>query len=157
MNDQPSNAERSLALLASIDRRLAEQTVLLRRLVGPLVATDEQLDGDKGDFVVPFDPRGWRGESCKGRRLSECPPEYLDALAKGFDGGAWKKRQDGDEKKAGWAELDAARCRGWATRLRDGWLPQEAPVEAPPAGGNPFARRPAVPAAPPPMDDADDF
>ena len=91
-NDEPTNAERSLALLASIDRRMSETNRLLRRMVGPDVATDEELDGDRGDPVVKFDPdRIWKGESHTGDHFSRCPVAYLDALAMGFDGSAWKK------------------------------------------------------------------
>ena len=142
-----SHTEKVIALLASIDRRLSEQNKLLRRFVGPDVATDEELDGQHGDPVVKYDPdRIWKGEPHAGKHFSECPPEYLDALAKACDSRAWVKRRDGEEKAASFSEADAARARGWAARLRKGWVRPPPPLPT----GNPFAKKP------PPADPNDD-
>jgi hypothetical protein len=84
------------------------------------VADDRDLDGEHGDPTVKFDPRGWTGESFKGRRYSETAPEFLDLLADALAFFAQKKAQT-EPKKAGWDKLDAARARGWAARLRAGW------------------------------------
>jgi hypothetical protein len=77
------------------------------------------LDGKYGDPEVRAkDPRDWTGEPMKGRRFSECPPEYLDMLASRFDFFAGRET---DEKKARYNRLDAGRARGWAARKRNGW------------------------------------
>lgn len=102
------------------------------------VATDGDLDGPHGDPVVKKDPKRWPAEngSYVGCRFSECPADYLEAMA-GLN--EWKAQQDerkgtdDDKRKAKFNRLDAARARGWAQRVRDGY---KAPVrsEQPPAG-----------------------
>lgn len=106
---------RVIALLESIDlslRILAKREPERSRGV-------VDLDGKYGNPVIRAkDPRDWQGESMKGRRLSECPPEYLDLVAERCDYFASK---ESDQKKQGYALLDAQRARGWAARLRSGW------------------------------------
>lgn len=99
------------------------------------VAPDSDLDSQWGDEEIRKDPpRDWSGDSYKGRRMSECPPEYLDALAGYFDWKAGKEAEDAatltdaDEaakksKYSGYSRKSAARARGWAARLRSGWKP----------------------------------
>ncbi len=114
----------TLALLTRI-------AVAVEALAGQ-IRTDPpvSLDGPHGDPVVKAkDPRDWAGEIQAGKRLSECPPAYLDLLADRYDFFARKNADDGDERKAGYARTDAARCRGWAARLRAGWTAPAAPVE----------------------------
>ncbi len=82
------------------------------------VATDAELDGRYGDPKVFGDPKRWieqGGESFKGRAFSECPPDYLDALAEMSDYFAGRET---DEKKKGYKLKDAKFARGWARRLR---------------------------------------
>lgn len=92
---------------------------------GEPIAPDSDLDGKHGDPTIKFDPREkyWTGASCVGLRYSECPEEYLLAMAKYQDACAYMKRKDGNEDKAKYNERDAARARGWAKRLRSGWRP----------------------------------
>lgn len=96
---------------------------------GGRVASDDDLDSDRGDPTIRFDPKPkyWPGASFVGYRFSEVPdPAYLDAMAKYLDACAYmagqsaKKGQDVEknEKSARFKALDAARARGWAARLR---------------------------------------
>jgi hypothetical protein len=124
----PSNAERSLALLTRLvelgEKSLAAQLEglrLIRKLLPPeppRVATDEELDDTRGDPFVKVQLRQWKGQNFKGRRFSECSPEFLGVLADFFMWAAAKKREEGDAKLASYNELDAARARGWARRIR---------------------------------------
>lgn len=90
---------------------------------GPSVASDADLDGQYGNEPYRFDPKEkyWEGDSFIGCRPSECSVDYLDAQAKYLDACAFMARKNGDDKKAGYKEKDAARARGWAKRLRGGW------------------------------------
>ena len=106
---------------------LRKQTALLEQIAlalctnAPRSATvpDSLLSGQYGDPVVKAkDPRDWTGEPMKGRKFSECPPEYLDMLAERYDYFASKET---DQVKSGYAVKDAQRARGWAARLRAGW------------------------------------
>lgn len=85
---------------------------------GGEVATDEELDGRYGDPKVFSDPKRWidqGGESYKGRQFSECPAEYLDALAEMC---VYFAGRETDEKKRGYKLKDAKFARGWARRNR---------------------------------------
>src|SRR5262245_4011150 len=107
----------SLALLRSIDaslRRIADK-------LDPQPVNDRICDGKYGDPEVrQTDPRDWTGDSMKGRRFSECPPEYLDLLAERFDYFASKEE---DTTKQKYNLLDAQRARAWAARVRNGYRP----------------------------------
>lgn len=100
----------------------------------PTVAPDRDLDGQWGDPEVKArDPRDWTGPTMKGKRFSECPPEYLDMVAERLDyfTAQNKGETEEDQKKIRYQRLDAARARGWAKRLRSGWKPTaSAPVWA---------------------------
>lgn len=96
------------------------------------VATS-QLDSEKGDPSIPFDPRGWRGDSFKGRRFSEAPPEFLDMLASFFTFSA-NNPKEGKEQYAGSDRFKASLALGWAYRKRIGG------AVAPPARNNGGAR-----------------
>lgn len=94
------------------------------------VAPDHDLDGQYGDPLVKKDPKRWDASqgSYAGCHYSECPPEYLDVVAEFKDWQAMmdeKKGTEDDKRKAHFNRLDAARARGWAQRLRDGY---QAPV-----------------------------
>lgn len=103
---------------------------------GPRVASDSDLDGEWGDKEIRKDPKRWKGDSYAGKRWSEAPPEYLDALAGYLDWMAAKKREDAKAetneeeaakltKYADFDEEDAARVRGWARRKRAAQAPAE--------------------------------
>lgn len=112
---------------------MRKQTALLERILAAVSGgqtaapsvPDRILDGPHGDpDVRQKDPRDWAGDTMKGKRFSECPADYLDLLAERYDYFAGRET---DEKKAGYNRLDAQRARGWAARLRGGWV---APVRS---------------------------
>lgn len=119
----------TLNLLRSIDSSLKS----LLALQGGARQTERvDLDGPHGDPIVKAkDPRDWTGEPMKGRHFSQCPPDYLDMIAERFDYFAGK---EDDAKKAKYNRLDAVRARGWAQRLRSGFVPSSAPANAPDEG-----------------------
>ncbi len=87
------------------------------------VASERELDGQYGNPTVKRDPARWKGESFEGHLLSECSPEFLDAFAEFKDFCADNPRDGDDPKWARYARKDAALARGWARRLRSGWVP----------------------------------
>lgn len=91
---------------------------------GPEVASDADLDGPRGNPEVRFSPRRWSGADHKGRRFSDCEPEFLDMLAEAYEWFAQRDDESGAVDKNGtpksrWSRLDASRARGWAARLRN--------------------------------------
>lgn len=107
---------------------------------GGEVASDRDLDSEHGNFVVKRDPKNWPGESCAGRRLSECPADFLDMLASLKDWQAGKNDEEGTEEKkkyAGYDRRDAGRCRGWSQRIRNGWKSDKPARAAAGGGGGP--------------------
>ena len=122
----------AIDLLKSIDASL--KTLVRRLPPAPAqggggscaVASDADLDGKYGDPEVKAkDPRDWLGPTMKGRRFSECPPDYLDMVASRLDYFAERADEDGKTATNGkpvghYNRLDAARARGWAKRIRDG-------------------------------------
>jgi hypothetical protein len=119
--------ERSAAALEGIRleaRRIADA---LERL-SPPPAPRVDLDDAKGNPVVRFDPRDWKGPSFKGKPFSLCPADYLEALAAAFD--SMGANAD-DARERHFKRLDAARARGWAERVRTGWKPRKLGAPAP--------------------------
>src|SRR5262245_48384247 len=51
---------------------------------GGEIASDADLDSARGDPEVRFIPKRWSGADMKGKRFSECEPEFLDMLADAF-------------------------------------------------------------------------
>jgi hypothetical protein len=103
------------------------------------VAADSDLDSQWGDPTINKDPPRWKGESYVGCSFSQTSPEYLDDLASFKDWSAAKSDEKGEvdknnRPKSFYAKKDAARARGWAARLRNGWG----------AGANAQAARSAV-------------
>lgn len=119
IKEQLDRIERMLiAIVASFDAGKARPA----SMSSPSPTVD--LDSDFGNFSIRKDPPRWKGQSYVGRRLSECPPEYLDELAQFSEWKAGKDEEKGTDegrKYAGYARKDAARARGWADRLRAGW------------------------------------
>ena len=135
------------ALLAHVGVGAKPQTASAPASV--LTASDRDLGDKYGNPDIRMaDPRDWSGESMKGRRMSECPPEYLDLCADRWDYFAERAAEviatsdDADEvakaqKNLKYNPKDAARARGWAARLRAGWTaPPEEPIAPPPGAGN---------------------
>lgn len=130
-----------MARLAAIEMRLAAlegggapRTNGSSSTSGGAVADDADLDGKYGDARIKYGLKAkyWKEQPDPfiGKTWSRCTPEYLDAAAKYLDGWAFVLRKQGDEKKAGYKELDASRCRGWARRIRGGWKPPPEPESA---------------------------
>lgn len=111
-------------------------------VVGPVMPmSDAELDSEYGNFIVHRDPKRWTGQSYAGRRISECPPEYLDVLGEFKAWQAGKDREKGTEegnKKAGYNAKDAARCAGWAARIRSGYKAPPAATSAMTGDDPPF-------------------
>jgi hypothetical protein len=131
-------------VLQSIDARLATLTQHFGIGARPAssqsaatgtIAPDHVLDGQYGDPIVKKkDPKDWTGSSMKGKKFSECPPEYLEMVADREDyfletnqaslqDAQEKDDQDALKKNIKYNQLDASRARGWAQRKRNGWQP----------------------------------
>lgn len=88
------------------------------------VASDRELDGERGNPMIKNDPKGWTGESYRGQRYSDCPAEYLEKVAEQLDKFAWFNQKD------------AAKARGWAERNRKNPPAQASPALAPTASSD---------------------
>lgn len=104
-----------------IDRLLRQQAAT----APPEVASEQELRGRFGDPEVRMRVRDWSGPDLKGRRMSECPPEFLDLLAETLEWAARKadeKHETTDSGKpvAPYRRADARRARGWAALMRAG-------------------------------------
>lgn len=115
-----TDADAIITLLASIDASLRELVAFSRARQNKQTTSNDRLcDGPHGDPVIKAkDPRDWTGDSMQGRKMSECPPEYLEMLAERLDYFASKEE---DPKKQKYNVLDANRARAWAARKRNGW------------------------------------
>jgi hypothetical protein len=129
--------------LAEIAAKCDEILALLKKNAPKEIASDADLDGKWGDPVVKArDPKDWTGETCIGKKFSECPVAYLEMMAERSDYFAAKNDELGakDEKgrpKSHWDRKNAALARGWARRLRSGWKPAQTSF-----GGNDDERTP---------------
>ncbi len=121
-----------LTVLARIEAKV--DRLLAGGAAAPPPASDTDLDGQYGNEEIKKNPKRWDGDSMVGRKMSECPPEFLDVLASHFDYKAEREAEDSvnatdDETRAskkkysGYSRKSAARARGWAARLRTGWKP----------------------------------
>lgn len=123
----------TLRLLTSIDASLKTIARALVKTAPAEIADDRELDSQYGDPEVKFNPRNWTGDDCKGRHMSECPPEFLDMLAETFDYFARRAEESNELTSNGkpvavYKRKDAARARGWAKRNRErGWKPVPEP------------------------------
>ncbi len=126
-------------LLRSINEKLGLLLSEFRAQKAPVIAPDSDLDSQYGDPVLTAkDPRDWSGPSMVGKHMSECPPEYLDVLAARFDYFAEQAERNGDISTSGkpiapYKRRDAARARGWAARLRNGYVPKAPAADEPSA------------------------
>ncbi len=127
-------SDEAIGLLRSIDATLKLLLDLSRQRTaratshgsGAAIASDRDLDGRYGNPEIRSrDPRDWSGPTMKGRRFSECPPEYLEMFAERLDYFAQKAEEQnemtsGGKPKAKYLRADAARARGWVQRMRSG-------------------------------------
>jgi hypothetical protein len=127
-----------LKMLRSIDATL-KQILAARKSApasgGAAVAPASDLDSQYGDPEVRNDPRDWSGPSMKGRKLSECPADYLDMWAEMKDYFAGKERSENKMTSKGnpaweFSLKDAARARGWSARIRAGLVEQKPEPES---------------------------
>ena len=164
---------KALTLLESIDRSLKQVVILLTARAqassnGHPIASERDLLGQYGNPEIKAkDPRDWNGPPMKGRRFSECPPEYLDLLAERFDYFAEQAEEEGKTTSSGkpvapYNRKDAALARGWALRIRSGRHEQRTqPAATAPSGwAEPeaskdagWAAEPAEPVEAPDVDD----
>jgi len=98
-----------------------------------LAIADSELDGKYGDPISRFDPKGWFGDTCKGAKFSECPPDYLDLLASAYDYFAKKNDEtkavdDKGRPKSTWDRKSALLARGWAARHRRNGITPTSPA-----------------------------
>lgn len=119
---------------------------------GGQIASDRELDSEWGDPAVRKDPKRWEGPSFAGCHFSECPADYLDELAGLFDWMADKDEESGNMTKgdkpkptAPYKRRDAARARGWAKRIREGWKPSAPSADDPPPNDDYSAEVPDIP------------
>lgn len=137
-----------MARLAAIELRLAALEGATSNSGIGRVADTADLDGMHGNPRIKYGLKakywGEQPDPNIGRTWSQCSPDYLDAAAKYLDACAYMARKGGDEKKASYKDRDAARCRGWAARIRGGWQapPEPASVFATPDSGS-FGEAPA--------------
>jgi hypothetical protein len=130
---------------------------------GGRVATAAAIRGKYGDPEIGKDPPRWEGEAIAPAYASQCPPDYLEAVADFFD---WKadNPRPGKEKFAPRERERAGYCRRWAIEIREGrHKPGERPVTrlAPPPGEDTSGTTwtsgnmapPPTGMAPPPSDD----
>ncbi len=87
---------------------------LMRQLIAQ---TAPKMPGE--DEKVFRDPpaKYWEGESYAGNKMSECPADYLRALAKYKSACAFMNRKEADPAKAQYADRDdktAATAKEWA-------------------------------------------
>jgi hypothetical protein len=96
------------------------------------IASDADLQGQHGDPQIRMRVKDWSGPDMKGKRASQCPPEFLDLYADLLDWAAGKEEADSEKKRfAPLTRKDAARCRAYARRKRD----NPGPLEASPGAG----------------------
>jgi hypothetical protein len=120
----------AVELLRSIDASLKRLVAILGATAPKPVADNADLDSKYGDPVVKFNPRDWNGESCKGRKFSECPAAFLDLVASTLDyfgdqAEAKNEMTENGKPVATFKRKDAARARGWAKRIRAGFKPSK--------------------------------
>jgi len=129
------------------EERLLRGVALLARHLGAVARdasgsssrreiSDAELDNPLNNPEVKKDPPRWKKaglDSEAGRRMSECSPDFLDAVAEFRDFCA-DNPQAGKEKYAGDNRREAQIARAWAARKRAGWRPpgEEQQQEEPP-------------------------
>ena len=115
--------------ILSMVRAMRASTPARATITTGTVADDTDLDSQWGDEELKYQlsDKWWKGGGdYAGQCMSQCPADYLDAVAKANDAQAFEKNKTGDPdeiKKAGYKARTAARARGWAARVRAGKVP----------------------------------
>lgn len=112
----------------SIEEKVAALEARIAKLEAsaPVVA---DIDGPYGDPEIRKDPspKHWSGTSYAGKKMSQCPADYLNAFAKWKDACVYMKMKELETltdpqaiadttKYAGYDRKDAARARAWAAK-----------------------------------------
>jgi hypothetical protein len=135
-----ASGEDALVALRSIDASLKELLAIAKATAPKPVAPDRDLDGQYGNPELKFMPRDWTGISYKGSRFSECPADLLEMIAETFDYFAQQAEANHEQTGSGkpvapYKRQDAARARGWARRIRNGWVGTTKPEPTEADGG----------------------
>lgn len=131
MSAAEEKLDRLLLDVAAIKALLTAMTA--KAIVAPsgAVADDADLDSQWGDPVIKKDPPRWKGNSYAGSKMSECPADYLEAVARLFDwmaskddeqGKTWTNKKGEEVPASSFKKKDAARARGWAQRIKAGYV-----------------------------------
>jgi len=114
--------------MSTIEEKVAALETRIAKLEAsaPVVA---DIDGPYGDPDIRKDPspKHWSGASHAGKKMSQCPADYLNAFAKWKDACVYMKTKELDKltepqaiadttKYAGYDRKDAARARAWAAK-----------------------------------------
>jgi hypothetical protein len=94
----------------------------------PMVADEADLASPKGNPIVRFSPKNYRGVSCVNKKFSECPPAFLDMYAEALQYSA-EHPKEGKSQYAALSAKDAARARGWSAKIKAGWKPPAAEAD----------------------------
>jgi hypothetical protein len=131
----------------SLEERVAalEAAVFARggsRSTGP-AGSDIDTSDPKQDVAIRKDPTAkyWTGRGYVGRKLSECPADYLLAFARYKEACAYmaEKNTPDDETKMKYArydKLDARRAKAFAARAEASQPRPTPPSSAPQSGGS---------------------
>lgn len=133
-----ASADDLLKEMQTMNARLARLIAMGEQFVASLpkpMSDDADLDGQYGDEEIKFLPRDWSGEDYKGRRMSATSAPFLEQMAKAFDYFAEKndannEKTDKGVPKSTYARRSAMRARGWAKRLREGYVSRAATASA---------------------------
>ncbi len=114
----------------SIEEKVAalESRIAKLEASAPVVA---DIGGPYGDPEIRKDPssKHWSGASCAGKKMSQCPADYLNAFARWKDACVYMKGKELETltdpqaiadttKYAGYDRKDAARARAWAAKAQ---------------------------------------
>ncbi len=114
--------------MSTIEDRMQalELRVAKMEAAAPVVA---DISGPYGDPEIRKDPsvKHWSGESFAGKKMSQCPADYLNAFARWKDACVYMKTKELEKltdaaaiadvtKYAGYDRKDAARARAWAIK-----------------------------------------
>lgn len=114
---------------------MVEALLTLRPMASVAEARDKY-----GSPKVRFDVKSYRGRSCKGLPLKECPPDFLEQYATALESIAVKEDAEGRTYKgkpaSTYTRLDAKRARRWALMKRLGDENDSEPEQQKPAFGN---------------------
>ena len=107
---KPINADAMRAAFAELRARVD----YLERALGVFV--DER---DLSDPKVAIEARGWpNAAAMKGKRFSQCPPDFLDHLAGALRSMSEREPKEGEKDFRQQNRKQAATARTWARRLR---------------------------------------